>query len=161
MKRAVVLGGATVVVVLVLAVALLLTHKQASPLPKTVTSRISFVVYYPSKEWQTASAQATYANSILRFTSERFGVQLSFSEQATPQVFNDVPQYYPSLLSKLNQYANLGTANGTVYLTKPKELQGGQTAVLNNSGTLLFVRPSQNMSSDEWRRLFNTMHVLK
>ena len=149
---------ATVAVVTVLFVIL---HHSSSPLPNAIAKQVAYVTYYPGKQWQTSLQQATYTAGVLRFTSTQNNVSLSFSEQATPPVFTDVPQYYPSLLGKLNQYSSFGSVAGTVYLTKPAELKGGQTAVANTDGTLVFVRPNKDLSTTEWQRLFNNLQTIK
>jgi hypothetical protein len=71
----------------------------------------------------------------------------------------DIPAAYTKLLSSLNQFDSFDSPNGTVALTHPKELNGAESAVMNAKGTLLFVRPNGNVSSDDWRRLFNNLHV--
>jgi hypothetical protein len=129
-------------------------------LPSSIASQVSFIAYLPSREWETPQGQMTYQKDVLTIHSSKSGTALTISEQATPEVFNDVPDYYPALISKLNKYASLDTANGTAYLTKPTELNG-QQAVLNNAGTLIFVHPSKNLSNGDWRRLFNGLQVIK
>ena len=83
------------------------------------------------------------------------------SEQATPQVFNDIPEYYPKLIEKLNGYSDFDSVLGKVSLTKPKELNGAQSAVFNGKGTLMFVRPNQSLSDDDWRQFFDQMTIWK
>ena len=136
-------------------------RRAHSPFPADVTKKVSFVVYYPDKTWQINGAKATYANGALFFVATKEDVTVSFNEQATPQVFNDVSQYYPTLLTRLKEYASFGTANGMVNLTRPAELNGGQTAVLNNDGTLVFVRPNHDLDVDQWRQLFNRLQTIK
>jgi hypothetical protein len=136
-------------------------QRSSSPFPQSMARAITFVVYYPAKTWQTDTAHATFTNGVVNFTTRGTTATISITEQATPAVFNDIPQYYPALLTKLNQYENFGTINGTVYLTKPTELAGRQSAVLNNNGTLLFARPNHNMNVDDWRRFFNSMSTIR
>lgn len=93
--------------------------------------------------------------------SSQTNTQLTITQQATPSVFSDVPQYFPTLITRLNEYSSFGSIYGTVHLTKPKELNGQQQAVLNTSGTLMFVHPSHNLSDDTWRRFFNGLQVVK
>jgi len=136
-------------------------RRPYTPFSPAIAKKISFIVYYPDKSWQSSDAQATYANGTIFFAAAKDDVNLSLNEQATPQIFNDVPQYYPTLLTRLKEYTNFGTANGIAYLTRPAELKGGQMAVLNNNGTLVFVRPNHDLTSDQWRRFFNTLQVVK
>ena len=138
-----------------------LLTRSNPPFPSSIAKQVSFVTYVPAHDWSADTAHATYNAGVLLFTAQRTNVTLSLSEQATPSVFGDVPQYYSALLGKMNQYDSFGTANGTVYLTKPTELNGLQTAVLNNDGTLVFVRPNHAMSADQWRQFFNTLRLIK
>jgi hypothetical protein len=87
--------------------------------------------------------------------------KLYITEQNTPDPFNDIPQYYPTLLGKLNEYSEIQTSIGTVALTHPTELKGGQSAVSNTHGTLMFVRPQNNLSDSQWKNFFNSIDVIK
>ncbi|HSX07383.1 MAG TPA: hypothetical protein VLG11_00650 [Candidatus Saccharimonadales bacterium] len=131
-----------------------------SPLPASVMRTVTFALYYPDKSWRTEATQATYTNGVVALTTQKAGITLSVTEQATPPVFGDVPQYYPSLLAKMNEYASFNSALGTVYLTKPTELGGNQTAVLNGNGTLLFVRPSTALTTGGWQQFFGSLRAV-
>lgn len=137
-------------------------NRSAKPsLPLSITQQASFIGYVPSSDWIVDSPAATYQNGVLTFTAYRNGNTLTITEQATPPIFNDVPQYFSTLTDRLNRYSTIGTAIGQVHLTKPKELNGDQQAVLNSNGTLLFVHPKIGMSDDDWRRFFNSAQTIK
>lgn len=140
----------------------IVNRRDASQLlPATIRRQLSFVVYLPGKGWDTSALSVGYAGGVLSYRTTQAGAALTVTQQTTPGVFNDVPQYYPNLVNKLNEYSSFGTANGTVYLTKPKELNGQQQAILNNNGTLLFAHPNHNLSDDVWRRFFNGLSAIK
>jgi CxxC motif-containing protein (DUF1111 family) len=46
-------------------------------------------------------------------------------------------------------------------LTHPKELSGGQSAVANKAGTLIFAKPSVNLTNDEWKDFFESLRILR
>jgi len=133
----------------------------SSSLPAGLKKQINFATYFPDTSWTVATEDASYQNGVLRFTSRQATRRLTFTEQATPQVFSEIPQYFPTLLTKMNQYASFTSAVGTVYLTKPTELKGGQTAVLEARGSLLFIRPNQEFTDRQWQQLFDSLRLFK
>ncbi len=159
--RLLVATGAILLICVGSATAWVMTHREAPLLPPRITEQASFVMYVPGSDWQTDAEEATIRNGVLTLHASRGNDSLIITQQAIPEVFDDVPQYYPQLISRLNKYASFGTVNGTVYLTKPKELNGQQQAVLSNNGTLLFAHPSHNLDSDSWRRFFNSLIIVK
>jgi hypothetical protein len=143
-----------------------LWYKQAHVIiPANIKKQVTFVIFYPQNNSVVQVNKKTLLyepdKKLLSYTGKFAGSGTSFtlSEQTTPDSFVDIPQAYTKLLSSLNQYDSFGTANGTVALTHPKELNGGESAVMNAKGTLLFVRPSGTVTSDDWRRLFNNLQV--
>ena len=123
--------------------------------------QIPFTVYFPDASWKTNTHDASYQNGVLRFAAQQAQGRVIFTEQSTPPIFSEVPQYLPSLLAKMNQYASFSSSSGTVYLTKPNELRGGQTAVIENGGTLLFIRPAQELSEKQWQQLCSGLYTVK
>jgi hypothetical protein len=144
-----------------------LHRPTSSMIPANIQKQLSFVLYVPDdKDAVIERSSIHYANGdgVLSYTVgyNPAHAEITITQQATPSVFTDVPQYYPTLLDRLNQYASLGTINGTVYLTKPTELKGQQQAVLNDNGTLLFAHPgNRNLSNDDWRRFFNSLQTVR
>jgi hypothetical protein len=82
------------------------------------------------------------------------------AEQAAPQSFTDVPQAYDALLNKLREYQDLNTSFGDVTLTRPVELNGGQSAVVNSKGTLIFAKPTRDLPDHQWQNIFNNMQLV-
>ena len=136
-------------------------HRSAPLVPANISQKVNFIIYYPGSSWQTKTSLMTNPDLVLTLNATQADQQFTVTEQATPEVFNDVPQYYSTLLARLNQYGSFGTLNGTVYLTLPKELNGDQQAVLNNNGTLVFAHANHKLTNDKWQRFFNDLQPLK
>lgn len=99
--------------------------------------------------------------SLLSFKLTAFDMQISISEQPTPESFTDVPEVYQKVLGSMDNYYDFDTPTGTVYLTVPPQLNGKQTAVENAAGTLLFAKPSSNFGQSQWRQLFDSIAVVQ
>jgi hypothetical protein len=90
------------------------------------------------------------------------GKSLTFAEQSTPQNFVDIPQAYDKLIESLNSYSSFDSFYGKVDLTHPKELKGQQSAAMNSKGTLMFIHPTNgDLSTDQWKQLFNNLSIVK
>lgn len=140
--------------------------KTAQIIPNSIQQHVAFQIYGTSSsnnKWTISKGSVSYNNSngVLSITVIGDNNSFAISEQQTPSVFTDVPQYYPTLLSKLNIYSEVQNGLGTIELTKPSELDGTQTAVLNSGGTLMFVRPKYNLSNSQWNSFFNSLVVIK
>lgn len=126
-----------------------------------VLSQADFGVWYPpAKNGYTLDAstiqyKVTGSDKLITFVVRKGSANLSFTEQAVPESFTDVPQVYDKLIERLRGYSTFEGVNGKVDLTRPEELGGGQTAVMKARGTLVFVRPSDNLSVDDWRVIMN------
>ena len=81
--------------------------------------------------------------------------RLAMAAQPTPEAFHDSAEVYPQLLNKMHQYKDLETSIGRVTLTMPEELKGQQSAVAHLRGTLIFAKPSANISDAQWQEVFN------
>jgi len=157
------------ILIVLLAAIFFSTHiassKKEQILPSSILKKIAFQVYVPPQgdTWSLDSDSVKYNNEegILTYTMLSGGISAYITEQNTPDQFNDIPQYYPALLGKLNQYSQIETKIGTVALTSPTELKGGQTAVLNSHGTLMFIKPTKKLSDNEWKQLINSFEVIK
>ena len=130
-------------------------------LPSTVAQQLSFGVYFPKAKTTVATIDKgtiryQASGGLFSYTARLAdGTTVSVNQQATPISFVDIPQAYDKLVSSLQPYTSFESINGKVSLTYPKELKGGQSAVMNAKGTLLFARPSKSLSDDQWRQLFN------
>jgi hypothetical protein len=158
--------GAVTIVALVLIAGATMLAKQLAPEPvvpsniqKAVTSTI-FLPNSPSTVTKRETVKYDSKTKLLSYEAIAFGVNSVVSEQPTPESFTDIPQVYDKFIDNLQQYKSFDTANGKVFLTRPKELKGGQTAVMNSKGTLMFIKPERALSEDQWRQLFKSLKVL-
>lgn len=143
-------------------------NHRSTAIPQSIAQHVAFQIYVPSptnKSWSALEPSVRYNSqtSVLSITTQTQAKtnDIILDEQPTPDVFTNIPQYYQSLLSKLNEYGQIQTNFGSAYLTHPTELHGGQTAVLNSSGTLLFARPLRSLSKSQWTAFFNDLIVDK
>lgn len=138
---------------------------QTSLIPTSINEKVSFPSYVPSNDahWVLDSSKTSFdqESGVLSLTFTQGSRSIVLTQQASPQVFSDVPQQYTKMLSSMNQYAELQTAFGAVAITHPKELNGGQAAVINKSGTLIFAKPNQELSDEEWKVFFNNLRLNK
>lgn len=149
--------GVVVAIATGVIVAYTVKHHTTTLLPSAIATQLPYSAYVPDQSWEGMRKTVSYKDGILRFTVQRDGIHLVFTEQATPATFSEIPQYYTALLSKLNQYSSISSPLGTVYLTKPTELKGDQTAVIETGGTLCFVRPDQALTDESWKQIFASL----
>ena len=164
--KPILIGVAIVLVAGIIAAVLMLRGGEDGPVPAEVKKQLSFGVMYPSDNQILFVDQASFSyNSqagVLGFSGKTpDGKLISFNEQATPESFVDIPQVYDKLITSLQPYGSFDSVHGKVSLTHPKELKGGQTAVMNGKGTLVFARPDKDLSSQEWRKLFNSLQLIQ
>ena len=137
-------------------------HRTDSGIPDAIIQKPAFTVFShdPSdKTWKIQTADAAYDTSqgILKLKFIHNGNTMTLTEQVTPGVFTDIPTYYQALLGKLKEYAEIQTTIGTVALTHPVELKGGQSAVISTQGTLMFAHPDHGLSIGDWQEFFDAM----
>jgi len=140
--------------------------KVASGIPKDILKKTAFSVFThdsSDNSWNLEKSSTVYdkATGVLTLHFTNTNNKITASEQVTPDAFTDIPNYYSILLSKLHEYAELQTSIGKVALTHPEELKGGQTAVINTSGTLMFYHPDKELTQDQWKQFFNSMIVIR
>ena len=152
-----------VAVIVILIVFWLLRPKPL--FPKSVLNQVSFIILYPapSTGYKVVSSTVKYVSSAkgIEFEAQSKDNKLTITEQSTPDPFNDIPQYYPAFIDKLNAYKSFDSPSGKVALTLPKELKGGQSAMLIGQGTLMFAHPAHNLTNDQWQRIFNNLYSIK
>lgn len=163
-----IIGGLLLVVltgILTFGVIQYINSRDSSIIPRSILQHVDFQIYAPisnGQPWTVPKNTVSFNSStgILTITATSSANSLSMNEQQTPEVFTNIPQYYPTLLNKLNEYDQIQTILGTVGLTHPTELHGQQTAILNSSGTLVFVRPKHNLNMSAWTSFFNNLIVV-
>jgi hypothetical protein len=131
---------------------------------KTITSQIGFLLFVPTNTesitYDKSSVKLDNSLKLVTFYVYVSGIRVTFAEQNAPDSFTDVPQLYDQLLNKLREYQDVSTMFGTVTLTRPVELSGGQSAVADSKGTLIIARPAKDLTEDEWRTVFNNMQLV-
>lgn len=156
--------GAAGVLLVAVAAAATYSLKSTEKIPEAVKSQISSTIIIPSDnsvEIDRKSYKINDSESLLTYTARFDDQNLIISQQPTPEGFIDIPKAYDSLVSQMGEYGKFESANGTVYLTSPKNQKNIQIAVLNTKGTLMFVKSEQGMSRDRWQKFFSTLEVVK
>lgn len=139
--------------------------EEPAPISKEVMSKINFLIYYPNNEetWTTDDSKTEFESEsgVLIMNSSNGSASIVLSQQSAPDVFNDVPDQYQRMLNSLNQHTEILTSFGTITITRPAELNGGQSAVGNLNGTLLFAKPDKDLNDAEWKEFFKSMEVIR
>ena len=137
--------------------------KHPSPFSTQIRNQSQFLIFYPDPratgyKVDVSTIQYDTSAKVLSFTAQGSGNSLTITEQTTPDPFNDIPQYWDAFTTKLQNYASFDSVNGQIALTQPVELKGGQSAVMNSKGTLMFVHPTgSGLSEDQWKQVFNNL----
>ena len=140
-------------------------HYRKKPLiPVVVRKAVTYTIFVPNGagDYSLKTPTLNYVMTTQQLSyhlKNTAGSDVLLSMQPSPESFSDVPQVYEALVGKLNQYASFDSVQGRVFLTRPKELNGAQSAVMNAKGTLLFARPSKDLTEDQWRSFFAYMVV--
>jgi hypothetical protein len=133
------------------------------PIPHRYVQQAGFGIWYPTGGYKITAGSFKVAkngqDTLATFQAEGTYGKLGFTEQAEPSSFIDVPDVYTKLISKLQGYSSFTSTNGKVDLTRPVELRGQETAVMDSKGTLIFVKPDRKLTDEEWRRLFNSLQL--
>jgi hypothetical protein len=137
----------------------------AGPIPNSIKQQLDFVVLYPPNSSDVHIDRSTVkydpSNGVLSFVATTYGIKNTITEQATPDTFNDIPDYYSQFVAKMNDYQTLATYNGQADITRPSSLNGDQAAVMNAKGVLLFAHPIHDLSESQWLRFFNSLQVIR
>ena len=164
MKRGLLIVAGLVVTVGVMGL-VAYTRSNNQPIPHRVLNQAAFGVWYPAAnplgfkvDRGTVKYSVNGQDKLVTFVAHSPTNNLSFTEQSVPDSFNDIPQLYDKIIEKLRAYSTFDSVNGTVSLTRPEELKGGQTAVMKAKGTMVFIRPDKDLSADDWRRLVNDLN---
>jgi hypothetical protein len=148
---------------IIIAAGLIVHQALQSPIPAKIRKQVSFPILLPKKQ------DAVINNSSYKFDSDQkvfsFTAYLmsdhqlaTFTEQATPSPFLDIPNFYPQFLQTLHEYQSFDGLQGTVYLTHPKGV--GQAAILNSKGTLMFIRVPHDEPQSTWQPLTNHLKTI-
>lgn len=130
-----------------------------------IRQQVNFVILYPANSSVTTldrkSIKYDSTEKILTYNASIGTNQLIVTNQATPSNFTDIPQLFDKVIGGMHPYVTFDSSNGKVSLTRPPNTNNQQVAVLNNHGTLMFVRANHDLSEDQWRKFFNNLNELK
>jgi hypothetical protein len=149
-----------------------ITYKKLNPpgpISSDISKKASFSILYlpnedPQKDtWVIDRSSILYDSSAstLFITYKSGDNKIVVSQQATPDAFKDIPNYYQKFLDKFHQYRDISTSIGTITLTHPEELKGKQSAVAHIKDTLLFANPDKDLSEEEWKGFFNAFEIIR
>jgi hypothetical protein len=142
------------------AVGIFLVLRPDPLLPRPLSRQVTSTVFLPNSVdavINRSSYKYNPSEKVLSLTAGFAGTTMTLSEQPTPDSFTDIPEVYQKVVAQMNNYESFESKDGTVHLTKPSQLAGQQTAVLNAKGTLLFIKPSKNLSTDQWKLFFRSL----
>jgi hypothetical protein len=162
MKRMWLIMGVVLAVGLIVVGIMLLAPKP--PIPGPIKKQVTSTLIVPQLADVTIDRQSVKYDDklkLLSYTADVYGISTVISEQPTPDSFTDIPQVYDKVTASMNEYSKFDTDIGTVHITRPKELDGKQAAVLNTKGTLLFAKPERDLSDEQWRKFFGSFEVEK
>jgi hypothetical protein len=153
------------VIMLVVVMGLLFHISSRSVIPVNIKEQLDILVFLPKESGSLRIDRPTFkydaSLKVMSVVVGSYGIKNTVSEQPTPDAFNDIPGYYDKLTERLNTYANFDTELGRVYLTRPVELKGKQSAIMNGKGTLMFASPDKDLTSSQWRRFFNSLQIIR
>ncbi|HEX3082173.1 MAG TPA: hypothetical protein VHQ86_02880 [Candidatus Saccharimonadia bacterium] len=148
-----------------LIVGLVLMLRPHSPVSDQLRKKVGFPILYPDPldGYDLPPDTVTYDSGpgVLVLHAKKGKQDLTLSEQATPDPFNDIPDYYPKFVEQLQGYVTFDTPMGKVSLARPTQQHGAQVAIFNGKGTLMFVKPSKELSENEWRAFFAELVIDK
>jgi hypothetical protein len=141
----------------------LIPHNSAPSVPKTIRTRAEFGIFVP-KTNASGSIKAhsfTYDQDtkVVKYVLKaQGGGSITFTQQASPSGFESDPNAFSDLVASMQPFSTFESASGDVALTRPDQLQGQESAVMNSHGTLLFAKPSKDFPERYWQQLFDSLH---
>lgn len=127
-----------------------------------ITSKLTSSLYVAQGDNVTIErASIKYDKDLkqLSYVSKMQDISIIVSEQPSPEVFGDVPQYFDKWITSAGAITNFDTPNGKVYLASNPNYGVNTVAIMNSKGTLLFAKPSKNLSQDQWKQFFRTLKL--
>lgn len=163
-------GTITVAVIALVTLGVLL-YVKSRPNPiidRTIQKKAGFTIFIPSQDknapWVLDKKSIKYDTEIGVLHTNLFTPdkqkKIVMTQQVLPDPFTDVPNYSAIFYSKLHEYRELNLPIGRVTLTLPDELKGGQSAVANIKGTLMFLHPDKDLNDEEWKTVFKSIESL-
>lgn len=152
-------------------VAYLIIGLPSSDFPKDIKRQIDFPLYYPKgnitplavdrKTIKLIDDPKQKNQPVISFVLASSDNKVTISEQQTPDLISE-QLGLDKLASTMNVYKEAITSIGRIELTRPKELNGSQTAVaVPNFTTLIFARPEHDLDERQWRQIFNSLELVR
>lgn len=135
-------------------------YPRKTLVPKNVQDQVNFQILVPERSaanFETEKNSVKYDKNaeLLTYVIKSKDKTITISQQAYPEIL-----IFDKLIGSLNLYGEVQTQVGKIALTRPKDLNGGQAAVLNyNNQVLIFARPDKDLNETEWREFFNNLKV--
>jgi len=126
------------------------------PLPADIAKQINFKPVYPQCQnnftLDTSSFKYQESEGVLTFSTSNPAAKLTITEQKTPANWLDNAN---NGLHPLTQFKSpLGLVSVTTFTSEKPLVIFGQTAVVNDHGTLMFARSTVDLNNDSWKAFF-------
>lgn len=137
-------------------------HFHQPLISSDISNKLTSVIYVTTgKNVDIQRATVKYDDSLkqLSYVALFENVKITISEQPSPEVFGDVPQYFDKWVESAGAVSNFETPNGKVYIASNPKYGVNSVAILNSNGTLLFAKPSANLTTDQWKAFFRNLKL--
>jgi hypothetical protein len=132
-------------------------------IPASISRQYNFQLLVPNNTTPAQVSEVSKTlkydkqNKVLSFVTVVNNKHVTISEQAYPEVL-----VYDKLINGFNVYSTLDLKAGKVYLGHPGNPPGsGQAAVTRTDNLLIFGKPDQNLTDDQWRTIFDNLAPVK
>ena len=153
------IGLITLLVVIELISLLTVLIAPKPSISPTIAKKLTSTLFIPGGETSVDRTSAKYdsPNSLLSYKATYANVSLTVSEQPSPSTFSDVPASYDKFTADLGQYEQFDSRLGSVHLVRLVKENNHQVAVMNAQGTLMFVKPDKELTTDQWKIFFKNL----
>jgi hypothetical protein len=156
-KRAYVVLG----LIVILAIVGITANQLSKPaIPASITNQIKYGLFYPKGDQAISIERLTFKYDRgfgqVSFVADFNKNKMTFAEQATPENFYASQDYYKKMITNMGGYYTFQNSQGKVDLVKDKSI-GREVGVMNSKGTLIFVNSTNDLSTNDWREVFNSL----
>lgn len=142
---------------------------DANPIPSDMRPNLTFspfVIPANSKTYATANYKFSTVENATQLLSFNAllpgGASVAVSEYTQPPQFAEISEYKDRFLTNVaQQYANVQTANGTIYLGRLTKQNNNQLGVMIEKGLLVFLNPDKELQEAQWRSLGDQLELQK
>jgi hypothetical protein len=143
--------------------------RDTNPIPSQMRSELNFSPFILSTDlkqytttdykFSTAEGKVQILSYVLRTAD---GTAISVSEYPQPSEFTDIPEYKDRFLTNvIKQYANVQTANGTIYLGRLPKQENRQLGIVLERGLIVFLSPDKELGEAQWHQLGDSLEIQK